>query len=205
MTAVAAETTRDRLVAAGMRLFAERGFRGTTVGDIEAAAGLTPRSGALYRHFPSKQAVLDAGLEQQIETMERTRDALVGLLPLGELRSELTLIARGALQLGAMARDVVRILEQDGDRLPELRERMRLQLFDEAFRYAGGLLQERLSRHGAHGWNVDALAAVMGSALVGYLRAQWTFGGATPLGIDEDTFVATLVDLLVGALEPSAG
>lgn len=201
-TAVATETTRDRLVTAGMRLFAERGFRGTTVGDIEAAAGLTPRSGALYRHFPSKQAVLEAGLAEQLEMMERTRDALAGLLPLGEMRSELTLLARGALRLGATARDVIRILEQDGDWLPEIRDRMRQRLFDDAFRYAAGLLGERLSRHGVHGWNVDALAAVMGSALVGYLRAQLTFG-APPLGIDEDTFVATLVELLMGALDTS--
>ena len=44
-------STRQRLLDEGMRLFAERGFRATGVGDIEAAAGLQPRRGALYKHL----------------------------------------------------------------------------------------------------------------------------------------------------------
>ena len=37
--------TRDRLIQAGMRLFAARGVDATTVGDLEKAAGLAPRAG----------------------------------------------------------------------------------------------------------------------------------------------------------------
>src|SRR2546421_9024600 len=40
------EGTRARILDAAMALFAERGYQGTTVGDIEQAAGLAPRSGA---------------------------------------------------------------------------------------------------------------------------------------------------------------
>jgi AcrR family transcriptional regulator len=47
--------TRERIVTEAMRLFAERGYRGTTVWDIEEAAGLAPRAGGLYKHFRSKQ------------------------------------------------------------------------------------------------------------------------------------------------------
>jgi len=38
-------------MTAAIELFAERGFDGTSVGEIERAAGLAPRSGALYQHF----------------------------------------------------------------------------------------------------------------------------------------------------------
>jgi len=38
------------------RLFAERGFRGTSVADLGEACGIS--GPALYKHFPSKQAVL---------------------------------------------------------------------------------------------------------------------------------------------------
>ena len=54
-------STRQRLVAEAMRLFGEQGYAATTVAEIEAAAGLSPGSGSLYRHFPSKQALLAEG------------------------------------------------------------------------------------------------------------------------------------------------
>ena len=60
------EPTRERLVSEAMRLFAQRGFRGTRVGDIEAAAGLSPRAGAFYRHFKSKKEVLHAALDRYV-------------------------------------------------------------------------------------------------------------------------------------------
>lgn len=48
--------TRARILHAGLDLFAERGYHGTSIRDIAAAAGLT--SASLYTHFPSKEAIL---------------------------------------------------------------------------------------------------------------------------------------------------
>ena len=53
-------------MAAALPLFARQGFRGTSVGEIEAAAGLSPRSGALYKHFASKRDVLAGGAGRTI-------------------------------------------------------------------------------------------------------------------------------------------
>jgi AcrR family transcriptional regulator len=56
----AAATTmarRDELLAIAARLFAERGFRNTTVRDIADAAGIL--SGSLYHHFDSKESIVD--------------------------------------------------------------------------------------------------------------------------------------------------
>jgi len=47
--------TRARITGAALRLFAERGVDGTSVRDIALAAGVA--EGALYRHFPSKEAL----------------------------------------------------------------------------------------------------------------------------------------------------
>src|SRR2546429_239307 len=54
----ARETTRYRILREAARLFAGKGFKGTTVAEIEAAAGLSPGSGALYAHFGTKEDVL---------------------------------------------------------------------------------------------------------------------------------------------------
>ncbi|WP_331741951.1 TetR/AcrR family transcriptional regulator (plasmid) [Streptomyces sp. NBC_00726] len=52
------ERTRRRLVGAAAELFTRSGYASATLGQIAAAAGVT--KGALYFHFPSKEALADA-------------------------------------------------------------------------------------------------------------------------------------------------
>jgi AcrR family transcriptional regulator len=53
---VTAADTRERLLQAAAAVFAERGYDGTRVADIAAAAGVS--NGALYAHFDSKAELL---------------------------------------------------------------------------------------------------------------------------------------------------
>src|ERR687895_265863 len=119
MTTATTETTRDRLVSAAMRLFAEHGYAGTTVGQIEAEAGLAPRSGALYQYFKGKRELLDAAVDRHMSDLDEMQGAM-DMLPLGDLRAELTLMARWNLQDLARRRDLYRFLRKEGDRFPEL-------------------------------------------------------------------------------------
>jgi AcrR family transcriptional regulator len=57
---VTADQTRERLLSAAADVFAERGYDGTRVADIAAAAGVS--NGALYAHFGSKAELLLAAL-----------------------------------------------------------------------------------------------------------------------------------------------
>src|ERR1700739_283530 len=57
---VAAPETRERLLRAAADEFAERGYDGTRVADIAAAAGVS--NGALYAHFGSKAELLVAAV-----------------------------------------------------------------------------------------------------------------------------------------------
>jgi len=57
---VTAEQTRERLLRAAADVFAERGYDGTRVADIAAAAGVS--NGALYAHFDSKADLLVGAL-----------------------------------------------------------------------------------------------------------------------------------------------
>lgn len=69
-----AELNREKLVAAGRELFAERGAD-ATLNEVAAHAGVGV--GTAYRRFPNKQALFDAIFEQQITELERVlRDAL---------------------------------------------------------------------------------------------------------------------------------
>jgi AcrR family transcriptional regulator len=57
---VTAAQTRERLLSAAADAFAGRGYDGTRVSDIAAAAGVS--NGALYAHFGSKAELLVAAL-----------------------------------------------------------------------------------------------------------------------------------------------
>ena len=54
-------STRERLLAAAMRLFGEKGYMSTSVADVLAEANVN--SGSLYHFFPGKQDLLLAVLE----------------------------------------------------------------------------------------------------------------------------------------------
>jgi len=60
--AAQADRRRAELIDAALRLFADRGFRGTTIADIAAATGTA--HGLVYHYFRSKDELLDAILER---------------------------------------------------------------------------------------------------------------------------------------------
>lgn len=86
--------TRERLVSEAMRLFSAKGFEATSVSQIEAAAGLAAGSGALYHHFKSKEALLDAGIDRQLDRRRAMSDIRALFAGLGDLHAELTALGR---------------------------------------------------------------------------------------------------------------
>src|SRR5688500_14716366 len=75
---------REDVLAAALELFAERGFHGTAIPDIAAKAGLA--AGSIYRHFASKEALVN-------ELYQRSKRAL-GESLLGEVPAGADLRAR---------------------------------------------------------------------------------------------------------------
>jgi AcrR family transcriptional regulator len=60
--ALQADRRREELLATGLRLFAQRGFRATTIADIAEATGTA--HGLVYHYFASKDDLLSAILER---------------------------------------------------------------------------------------------------------------------------------------------
>jgi len=117
---MAAGASRDRIVQAAIRLIAAQGYRETTVGDIEAAAGLTRRAGGFYRHFASKERVL-------VEAVRAMADEMIAgiraedIVALKSIRAELIVIARAILSHAQTYRPLRLILQREGHRVPALR------------------------------------------------------------------------------------
>jgi AcrR family transcriptional regulator len=58
------KATRDALVTVARELFGERGYDGTSIGAVLAAAGVA--RGALYHHFATKEELFDAVLDREV-------------------------------------------------------------------------------------------------------------------------------------------
>jgi len=57
--------TRERLIEAAARVFARKGFAGTSVDEVAEAAGVT--KGAVYSNFDSKEDLVRAVLDERLE------------------------------------------------------------------------------------------------------------------------------------------
>lgn len=63
----ASSARRDAMLVLAAELFAEKGFRATTVRDIADAAGVL--SGSLYHHFDSKESIVDQLLSEFLDDL----------------------------------------------------------------------------------------------------------------------------------------
>jgi AcrR family transcriptional regulator len=176
---------------AAMGLFAERGFEATSVGEIEKTAGLVPRSGALYTHFKGKDELLERAIERQLGAIDELGDAFE-MLPLGDLRSELTLLARWNLASLDRRRDLVRFMRREGDRLPaHLRELLYERLIEIPYARITAWLRERLGER-AEAVDLHAAALILIEPMASLRSIQWAFGRA-PDDLDDERIIETWV------------
>ena len=67
-------TRRSELTREAARLFAERGYHGTSIGDLAEAMGV--QKGSLYAHIASKQDLLYATMREGADAFHAVLDAL---------------------------------------------------------------------------------------------------------------------------------
>ena len=95
--------TRDRLMEIALRLFAEHGYEGTSIEAVLAESRVS--RGALYHHFPGKEALFEAVLEKvEADIARQTAQAgadAAGGVPGGVPGPEIDAVA--ALRAGCLA------------------------------------------------------------------------------------------------------
>jgi AcrR family transcriptional regulator len=81
------ERTRQDLLAAAKRVLADKGLHETKIADIAAAADIGV--GTFYLHFPTKEALFDAVVEDTMRRFKATIDAARKSVddPIGQMRA----------------------------------------------------------------------------------------------------------------------
>lgn len=108
--------TRRRFLDAAARLFAERGFHAVSIGELGAAIGVS--GPALYRHFPSKEAMLE---EILLGTSEYLLQGVQDIVETPH-ESDEELLAEFVdfhLEFALAHRDVIRVQDRELGTLPE--------------------------------------------------------------------------------------
>lgn len=199
-TAVASKPTRERILDNALRLFADRGYAATSIGEIESAAGLVPRSGALYKHFPSKRALIDAGLVERFGAIDSI-DERLELMPHGDLRAELTFVARLGLAELERERDLCRLVMKEGDRFPELARSFHAGIVARGHRIATAWLNARAEALGRELTDVEAVAQVLTDSLVGYVLQHHMFG-ANAAAVERERVIAAWTRIAFDHIDP---
>jgi TetR/AcrR family transcriptional regulator, cholesterol catabolism regulator len=104
---------RDAVLELAAELFAEKGFRATTVRDIADAAGVL--SGSLYHHFDSKESIVDELLSEFLnDLLVRYRQVVDERL---SPRATLERFIEVAFDSLPRHRAAIVVFQQDGDYL----------------------------------------------------------------------------------------
>ncbi len=193
--------TRQRLLDEAIHLFATQGYAATSVADIQAACGLTTGSGALYKHFSSKQALLEQAVRQHSETItNRSRDALT---PRTEESADQALhrLATTVWEVIDSHHELIRIMLRDYDVFPELFERMWQDTVDSLYRTGAAWLRDQQERGTIEVDDPDATSAVLLASLT-YHPLLHTLIGHTPGDTARERFLAAWLDHAAHTLQP---
>jgi len=113
---------RQQILDIAADLFAQRGFHGVSVADLGAACGIS--GPALYKHFPSKDAVLAemlVSISEELLSVGRRRAEAAGT-PVGAVEA----LIEWHIEFALEHRDLIVVQDRDWSSLPvEARERVR--------------------------------------------------------------------------------
>ena len=190
-------TRKSQLTREAARLFAEKGYHGTSIGDLAKAMGV--QKGSLYAHIASKQDLLYETMREGADAFHGALDAIPEQLPAIE---KVRLALRAHLAIVAQQLDVATVFVQEwryleGERREAIvRERRRYEERIAALFREGRELGELRS-------DLDDWAATM----LFLSAANWAYTWLQPgRDTDElaDRFYALLIDGMRGYATPGA-
>jgi AcrR family transcriptional regulator len=199
------EKSRAAILGAALQLFSHQGYRGTSLRDIAAKAGVS--TGNVYHHFADKETIFETLLSQYWAAIERPDFPFNRALASGTFPENLEELAAAAEESVRRYRPYVALIyvdvvELSGDHIRKFYSEMseRFASFIKT-RVGEEALAERL-RPG-----VTSLSAVMLASRIflHYFAVEILFGVPNQFGKDSRLAVSDIADILRhGLLRPAA-
>ncbi|NJK48358.1 TetR/AcrR family transcriptional regulator [Candidatus Gracilibacteria bacterium] len=135
------DDTRSRILQSALRLFAAKGYEGTTTKDLAAAANVA--EGTLFRHFVNKKAILiEVATSGWIEILT---DLLTELSEMGSYKAVAQVMRRRMLRLQENS-DLLRVCFLEAQYHPELRDRIQSEVIAKMTDVAEAFFQTAMDR-----------------------------------------------------------
>ena len=191
------ERSQRLVLDAALRLFSRHGYGATTMRQIAAVAGIS--TGAVYHHFPDKETIFHALLDEFFEICDSNR------FPFTRVLGGPDVFPDNIEQLGFSARDSVRqyrsyfalihvdVVEFEGTHIQKFYGDM-----GERFRR---FFEERGQTESVHArlrGGVSATSAILLTTRMffNYFMLEILFGVAQPFGHDSNVAVAEIADII---------
>src|SRR5215211_9253075 len=191
-------TRRSQLTREAARLFAEKGYHGTSIGDLAKAMGV--QKGSLYAHIASKHDLLYETMRDGADAFHAALDAIPEQLRATE---KIRLALRGHLHVVAEQLDVATVFVREWRYLEGAQ---RDEIVAERRRY-----EERVRALFREGRELGELRTDLDDATAALLTlsaANWAYTWLQPgRDTDElaDRFYAVLIDGIRGYATPAQG
>lgn len=191
------ERSRRAVLDAALSLFSHQGYRGTTMREIADRARVS--TGNVYHHFPDKEAIFRALIDEYLELTATPRFPFTRVLyGNGRFPDNLE-------QLGYAARDSVRqyraylaliyvdVIEFEGTHIQKFYQAM-ADRFTRYFETQGGM-QEITSRL-RPGVSPTSALLLTSRLFFNYFSLEILFGVHEPFGKDSEAVVAEIADII---------
>jgi len=178
--------TRERLLDAAIALFASQGYASTTVADIQQACGLSPGSGALYKHFESKNALLREAMTRQVTRMYASQDEHYRTRPADPHEA----LRRGAARIVDTIQDngdLLRVMFREQEALEGFLSELWSAVTLNAYESMGSALEASKTAGSAQVEDPEATAAVLLAGLAYFPIVQLLIR-RTPGNVETDRF-----------------
>ena len=118
---IPAQVRRAAIVEAAIKLFSEKGFRGTTTRELAAAVGVSEP--VLYQHFATKSDLYAAIIDTKSQDARSLTESLQSYVRLGDDRAFLTHLANAILDFHEQDPGYLRLLLFSGLEKHDLADR----------------------------------------------------------------------------------
>jgi len=166
---ISPSSKRERIIEAGLKLFANESYQAVTMDRVAEAAGVA--KGTLYLYFQSKEdlylGILTDGMESSARNYQTSVD------PQADVKVRLRRAITLSIEFYDQRRDLLRLMMTEEPRMPEARNRLREEWRDRTVRFLNSLLEEGIQSGVFRA--VDARLATF--AILGAIRSVMLFYG----------------------------
>jgi AcrR family transcriptional regulator len=176
------EDTRSRILQAALRLFAAKGYEGTTTKDLAGKANVA--EGTLFRYFPNKKAILiEVATRGWVDILT---DLLTELSEMGSYKAVAQVMRRRVLKMRENS-DLLRVCFIEAQFHPELKERIQSEVIAKMTDVAEAFFQTAIDRGIYRPMNPKIVAQVfLGMfAIAGFSSETILDSNASPFALQE--------------------